>query len=71
MESIKNKTDLDTEYTIGTEVYVWELPEENPDGSPYMGVEHNGQITGYPGNETYLVELYDGNSILVKEDVLE
>lgn len=71
MESIKNKTDLDKEYTIGTEVYVWELPEETPEGSPYMGVEHNGRITGYLGNETYLVELYDDNSILVKEDVLE
>lgn len=71
MESIKCKTDLDTGYFIGMEVYVWNLAEEKPDGSPYTGVEHNGRITGYLGNETYLVELYDGESILVKEDDLE
>lgn len=71
MESIKCKTDLDTGYSIGMEVYVWNLAEEKPDGSPYTGVEHNGRITGYLGNETYLVELYDGESILVKEDDLE
>ncbi len=71
MGSIKNKTDLDAGYFIGMEVYVWNLPEENPDGFPYTGVEHNGRITGYLGNETYLVELYDGNSVLVKEDDLE
>ncbi len=53
------------------EVHVWDLPEEKPDGSPYMGIEHNGRITCYLGNETYLVELYDGESVLVKEEDLE
>ena len=71
MESVKSKTDLDAGYFVGMEVYVWNLPEENPDGSPYMGTEHSGRITGYSGNRTYLVKLYDGNSVLVKEDDLE
>ena len=68
---IKCRSGLDTKYSVGMEVHVWDLPEEKPDGSPYMGIEHNGRITCYLGNEPYLVELYDGESVLVKEEDLE
>ena len=70
-KAIKNKTYLDEGYYVGKEVYVWDLPEEKWDGSPYTGTEQNGRIAKCLGNETYIVELYDGNSVLVKEDALD
>ena len=32
-------------YYAGMEVSVWDLPEEKPGDSPYMGTEHCGRIT--------------------------
>lgn len=58
-------------YHAGMEVFVWDLPEEKPDGTPYTGVEHRGRITECLGGETYIVELLDGESVMVKEDSLE
>lgn len=58
-------------YHVGIEVYVWDLPEEKPDGSPYTGTEHCGRITECLGDDTYIAELLDGGSVLVKEYALE
>ena len=52
-------------------VYVYELPEETPDGKPYEGTSNTGEITDCYDNETYRVKMDDGNSILVKADDFE
>lgn len=52
----------------GQRVYVYNLPEENPDGEPYRSSEHFGEITDCFDHDTYRVSMDDGESILVKED---
>lgn len=49
---------------------MWNLPEEKPDGSAYTSSEHNGRITSYLGQDTYLVEMLDGESVMVKKEDL-
>lgn len=56
------------DFPIGYRVYVWNLPEEKPDGSPYTSTEHNGRVTAYLSQDTYLVEMSDGESIMVKKE---
>ena len=52
-------------------VYVYELPEETPDGKPYEGTSNTGEITDWYDNETYRVKMDDWNCILVKADDFE
>lgn len=61
----------------GYRVYVYELPErvyvpgllgETPDGRPYEGTAHRGEITDCYDNETYRIRMDDGEYIFVKSD---
>lgn len=56
---------------VGDKVYVYDLPEGNPDGMPYEGDEHCGESTEGLGCETWAVELDNGQSVAVKTDDLE
>lgn len=38
--------------------------------SVYTSSEHNGRITAYLGQDTYLVEMLDGESVMVKREDL-
>lgn len=55
----------------GDRVYVYDLPEETPDGKPYDGTEHCGEISDCFDHDTYRVALDDGNSVLVKASDFE
>lgn len=55
----------------GDRVYVFNLPEEKPDGQPYESTEEYGAIAECLENEIYRIEMDDGESILVKEDDFE
>ena len=57
-------------YSVGRKVRVWNLPDEKPDGSSYTSTESIGQITECLGNGTYLVEMNDGERIMVKKEDL-
>lgn len=56
---------------IGNRVYVYNLPEEKPDGEPYESEESYGRIEERLEDETYRIEMDDGESILVKADDFE
>lgn len=55
-----------TKPSSGRRVYVFNLPEEKPDGTPYNGTEHHGEVSECVDGDTYIVELDDGESIMVK-----
>lgn len=52
----------------GDRVYVYNLPEETPNGEPYEGTESRGEIIDCYDHGTYLVKMDDGESVLVKGD---
>lgn len=54
-------------YCVGREVRVWNMERVKPDGSTYHGKESCGHIKAYLGQDTYLVEMADGESIVAKE----
>ena len=60
-----------TKPSAGRRVYVFNLPEEKPDGTPYDGTENCGEISECVDEDTYIVELDDGESVMVKGDDLE
>ncbi len=57
-------------YEVGSKVRVQELPEEKPDGSLYTSTENRGVITECLGDGMYLVEMLDGESIMIHEEDL-
>ncbi len=59
-----------TKPSLGQRVYV-NLPEEKSDGTPYEGSENYGEILERVNEDTYIIKLYDGESIMVEEDDFE
>jgi len=57
-------------YEAGSRVCVTELPEEKPDGSLYTSTETRGTITECLGDGLYLVEMLDGESIMINKENL-
>ena len=57
-------------YRAGSKVRVIGLPEEKPGGSPYTSTESRGKITECLGDGVYLVEMLDGESIIIREENL-
>ena len=57
--------------SYGRRVYVYNLPEEKPDGSPYESTENQGMIKDCFDQDTYRIMMDDGESILVKSDDFE
>lgn len=60
-----------TKPSVGRRVYAFNLPEEKPDGTPYDGTENFGEVSECVNEDTYIVQLDDGESIMVKEDDVE
>lgn len=60
-----------TKPSCGLRVYVFNLPEGKPDGTAYEGTENSGEIAECIGDDTYIVELDDGESVMVKENDFE
>jgi len=57
-------------YHVGRQVRVWVLPKEKLNGSLYTGTESHGRITACLGQDTYFVEMLDGESAVVKKEDL-
>lgn len=55
----------------GRRVYVYNLPEETPDGKPYESTEPYGEIAECYDQNTYRIDMDDGESILVKLEDFE
>ena len=51
----------------GDRVYVFSQPEEKADGTPYEGTESYGEISGRVDEDAYMVELDDGETVIVSD----
>lgn len=60
-----------TKPSIGKRVSIYNLPEEKADGTPYNGTMNYGEISERLNEDTYIVELDDCESVIVKADDFE